>query len=47
MPIYVKPSGVELDVNEASVKTAESLGWKLKVEKPKAKSKPKAKADKE
>lgn len=47
MPIYVKPSGVELDVDEKSVSAAESLGWKLKEEKSKAKSKPKAKADKE
>lgn len=45
MPIYTKPSGIEVDVNEESAKTAESLGWKLKVEKPKAKVK--SKADKE
>lgn len=49
MAIYVKPSGIELEVNDSSAETAISLGWKLKEEKPKAKAKakPKAKADTE
>ena len=28
MPKYVKPNGTEIEINEASVAYAESLGWK-------------------
>ena len=30
MPIYVKPNGKEIEINEASVSYAVSIGWKLK-----------------
>ena len=30
MPIYIKPSGVELYVDENSEAYAQSIGWKLK-----------------
>jgi len=41
MAIYVKPSGVEVEVNDNSASVAESLGWKKKKGRPKA-DKPKS-----
>ena len=35
MPLYLKPSGVEVEVNDNSVDVAESLGWKKIGESPK------------
>jgi len=32
MEIWIKPSGVEVMVNESSASAAESLGWKRKTE---------------
>jgi hypothetical protein len=34
MKTYIKPSGVEVEVNPNSYDLAESLGWKVKSEKP-------------
>ena len=42
MPVYIKPNGTEIEINEASVDFAESLGWKKKAapkKKPVAKKK--------
>lgn len=30
MPIYVKPNGTEIDINDNAVSYAESLGWTAK-----------------
>jgi hypothetical protein len=38
--IYIKPNGIEIEINENSVPYAKELGWKPK---PKAKPKPKPK----
>ena len=39
MSIYVKPSGVEVEVNDASASVAEGLGWKKKKGRPSFKPK--------
>lgn len=41
MPLYKKPNGKEIEINDNSVEYAESIGWKLV--KPKAKTKAKTK----
>jgi hypothetical protein len=46
--IWIKPSGVEVSVDEASASAAEDLGWKRKesvqAEEPKRKGRPKGEA---
>ncbi len=39
MAIYIKPSGVEVEVNDNSADVAKSLGWEKKKGRPSLKSK--------